>query len=192
MPLTSLANVKTQLDIPVLDTTQDTLLTRLILVASEAIEKYCGRHLAQVTLTEYYDGTRTPELIVDNWPVVVTGLYLDNEHAFGSETLVAASNYIVRDYIIKLYDGIWPRGVGNIKLVYQGGYASIPSDLEHGAIMFVELLFRKKNDRNLGRTSISKNGESVSYTFGIPDEIKFLIDPYRSVRFRNATQALGR
>lgn len=85
MALTTLADVKTFLQIPVSNTTQDTLLNMLIGDASSVITNYLrGRRLDQDTYTEFYSGNGTRFVILKQRPVFsVLNVWLDYNGYFG-------------------------------------------------------------------------------------------------------------
>src|SRR3990167_5083109 len=68
-----LTELKTMLDIPSADPTEDKKLLALIEQASSAIEDYLGRPgLAFKARTEYYRGSNTPRLTLRHRPVYTT------------------------------------------------------------------------------------------------------------------------
>ena len=180
--LTTVATCKTQLDIQSSDTSQDALLERFINSASEQVERYCGRKFALRSFVEVRDGTRSNEMLLENWPVVsVTSVHVDTSRAFGAESLLLASEYGVQaPNILRRHDAFWPRGSMVVRVEYTAGYATIPADLEDACVMLVEHRYRMKNDRRLGRTSSGKQGESISYTETWPQEVLDLLEPYRN------------
>jgi hypothetical protein len=82
-----------------------------------------------------------------------------------------------------LYSGMFPSGYHNIKIDYNAGYATIPSDLEEACLDYVEYTYNKSDDKSINKASISKAGESTSFITGIPDIIKETIEPYKRFEF---------
>lgn len=94
--LTSLDQIKTFLNIPSSDTTQDRQLSGLQIAAEALILSRLKRNLEPATYTEYYSGNSQKYLTLRNRPVTsVTAVYEDfqafdgsNPSAFGPATLL--------------------------------------------------------------------------------------------------------
>ncbi len=128
--LTSIDVFKQFIDKKSSNTTNDDVIAGMILQSSIRIENYCRRKLRARTFTDYYDGDNTPNLFVNQYPIIsVTSLYDDSERNWTSTDLKAAT-----DYIIKSDEGIialspyavkgtyFYCGIQNIKLTYYAGY----------------------------------------------------------------------
>lgn len=185
--LTTLANVKEQLDIA--DASQDSLLERLINTASQLIEKYTDRVLVQDTYTEFYFGRGSNQLMLRNYPAEKpTDLRIDNNAVFDVSAVIDTDDYDIDNGSMVSYVGSFPRASSrhNIKIVYLGGFATIPSDLEHASIELVEFLYERSSDRRIGVTSKSKRDETISFVQGIPEFIALMLDPYVRHEFPNS------
>jgi hypothetical protein len=133
--------------------------------------------LEQKTITEYISGTGKKELIVANKIKTLTSV---------TEDTIALTGYTFNDYyLFKADDVNWNEGYDNIIVVYTAGYTdvTVPDDLHYALLLLVEYFFKVNQDRRLGRTSVSKGGESVSFVNSIPDDIKLILDPYKKVTF---------
>lgn len=179
--LTTLDACKIQLDIPTSNTAQDALLERYINSASQQIERYCDRSFISESKTEFYDGTRSNELLLRRSPVSAVSLVaVDSERTFGSDTVLVASTYaVVGDVALRRHSGTWGKGSQNIKVTYTAGYSTIPADLEDACILLVEHRYRMRGDRRLGRSSQGKQGESISYIADWPQEVLSILENYR-------------
>jgi hypothetical protein len=103
----------------------------------------------------------------------------DGTWAFGTATKLDAADYNVDDAgWLMLRSGVFARGTRNIKVVYQGGYASVPSAIEEACLMLVEYFYMHRNDRRSGIKGKSKNGENISYIETIPKNILSMLDSY--------------
>lgn len=104
MALTSLAQVKAFLNIPVANITMDPWLTALMLAAELHIKNYLNRDLEQQTYTEYYSGTGTNILALRSFPVSsVVNVWLDFNGNFGQVAGAFASSTLLvvgRDYVL--------------------------------------------------------------------------------------------
>jgi len=183
--LTTIAACKLQLDIPTSDTSVDALLERYINSASEQIERYCCRKFKASSYTEIRDGSRSNEMLLKNYPVTaISGVYIDAARAFGVDTQLASTEYaIIEPNVLRRHSYSFGSVSQSIKIVYTSGYATIPADLEDACIMLVELRYAKKSDRSLGRNSTGKQGESISYTEGWPQEVTSILDGYKVLPF---------
>lgn len=155
---TSRSNVKTHLGLGSGDSSLDALIDLVIEAVDGIIDGFTGRgSLASAQATEYYDGPGSGKLILRRRPVTaVAGVWVDavGYHgqaagAFGSGTEWTAGVDFVNPrtdategnggMLVALRNpdfeggGIWPRGIGNIKVTYTAGYATIPSDLATAA-----------------------------------------------------------
>jgi hypothetical protein len=179
--LTSLANCHVQLDIPILDTTQDALLTRLIDSASQQIDNYCNRQFVSASYTQYFDGNRANEIILPRSPITtISSVSIDSGRVFGTDSLLPATDFgFVGTNILRRHSGNWGTGSQIIKVVYTAGYTVIPADVEDACILLVECRYRLKNERILGKSSQGKAGENVSFLNDWPVEALTLLEPYR-------------
>lgn len=153
MSITTVANCKAFRSIPAENQEHDDELERLISGVQAFLEQECQRSFEKATVTEYYNGgsvwsewgTSAPswrcKLMVDRPPIVsVTSIWDDPLRVYGSDTLIAASKYVVDDADAGLIvlDGMrFQGGLKNVKVTYVGGFETIPFDLEQAAIEMV-------------------------------------------------------
>jgi len=185
MALVTLELVKQHLEVPSTNVSQDAKLSLLIDVGSEHVELFCQRTFAEATYTRQYDGTSQSELVIDEFPVSsITSLHIDNGRDFDTTALVDVGDYeLISPNTLRLHSSRFPRGSLNVKVVYTAGYATIPSAVQYATLLIIEQLFRQNQDRRVGRNSVSKNGETVSYVHGWPEESKKLLAPYKRHEF---------
>lgn len=128
MPVAGLiarADVKTLWGIS--DTSQDAVIDLLIAQCSARIVLWVGHILEAATLTEYYQGTGTRDLVLRNWPVnSVTSVYEDmggewgqSANPFAAATLLTAgvdfalrldgSNGVAQSGILRKINGVWQK-----------------------------------------------------------------------------------
>lgn len=179
----------------------DSLLTAMISALGAAFARYCGYPPAtsggsptmeQVTHTRYQDGPGGRDLVLEVWPVgTITSIEDDPTEDFdGSTYLVAASDYgsAVRDAnrgLVKLKStathGAWGTSKGCIKAVFQGGFATVPEDLEHLAKMGVKNWHQLR--ANQGKASVSgEGGESFRDEEFLPLLVRRGLSPFRLPR----------
>lgn len=81
----------------------------------------------------------------------ITSIHDDPLRVYGASTLIDAAKYVIGDADagLILLDGLtFQQGLRNIKITYEGGFASIPADLEQAAIELVWAA-REKGANNL-------------------------------------------
>lgn len=211
MALTTKENIKLLLGIS--DTSKDALLDYLITQADVIIENYLDRKIEQATYTEFYSGSGTERLFLNNYPVTsITSIHLDNRGYFGDGPDSFAADTLLTegsDYVLNKDDasetavsrsgevfrikGIWDRphirkrgqlcsapasGKGNIKVVYVGGFAVVPKDLEHCANRVVVSIY---NSRTLSSVIASESFEDYSYNLAGTEEAARALDSSHSV-----------
>lgn len=185
--LTTLANAKEFLKVPVSETADDAILNRIISAADAFVKNYCRRVIEAADLTEYHSTKKGQVvLMLDEYPVnSVTSLHDDTERVYGTDTLIATTDYIVdkAEGIIRL-DGIYfYAGLQNVQVVYNAGYSTVPADLEQAALELVAQKYHAYDKIRQGIESRSFDGESVRFFLGeMLKETKAVLDRYRKMR----------
>lgn len=179
--LTTLAHVREFLDLEDSFTDRDTLIENLISRVSDNIEKECGRTFHATDLTEYYDGQRLGILLTKNFPInSVTALYDDPDREYGADSLLDSDDYTIysEEGMIKL-DGLWfCGGHNNVKIQYNAGYSTIPTDLESACIKLVAVDY-------LSATTAVNDKEASAFREKLDtwkDEAEKIINKYRRIR----------
>ena len=192
--LTTVAHVKNYLDISGSD--DDTVLGQLVDRATKAIESYCKRTFSSASYTEYHDGKGASALILKHRPVTaVTSVHDDADRVFGADSLIASTDYIVREAegIIEWLtsSSTFPSTAAyfydyqlNVKVIYTAGYSTIPDDLEQACIMLAALLYHRGKQGADGIKQEAQSGAySVTYVQGLmTPEIKELLMAYREYK----------
>lgn len=172
----------------------DKLLNMLIPMVSQTIESYCDRSFDATDYTEYYDGEGSAHLYVDNWPInSVSALYNDTTRQFTTSSLIEDVNYVIyanegRITLIGSYlagssmmDNAFTSGLQNIKIIYNAGYVAIPYDLRLIAGEVLAKKWKTYQDKRIGYSSISTQGESFVMTVSdlLPEHLRILNARYR-------------
>jgi hypothetical protein len=182
--LVPLDRLKTYLEIAATDTGQDVLLQDLNKRLSAWVEQYCDRRFAKATYTEQQDGDGTDVVVVTHWPMIsVASLYDDPDRVFGAGTLIAPADYVIyKDEGRIQLDGLtFSRGLQNVKVTYDAGYAEIPPDLQQAVCELIADRFRHKEHQGL--RSLSIGAYSVGFTEAeLPEEVRAILDSYRRIR----------
>lgn len=187
--LVDLNSAKLFVKIPTSVTSQDSLMEGFINEASDLIEKYCNRKFRQKTITEVYDGGRTSEILLHQWPVTnVVNLWEDSEKLFPTETLIDPSDYrIVTDQdqegiSIEKLSGVFARGKGTVKVEYTFGYndfSDVPSGLALACKRLIGYYFKQQQNEDFTETNKSKGDENVTLIDGIPLAVTNILDNYK-------------
>jgi len=140
--LTTLANLREYLKKDTADTTDDTLLQNIITRVSAEIEKRCNRSFHAATFTEYQKGNGTNRTYLKNWPInSVTSIHIDDDREWTADMAVDAADIIISNQnpgMIILDSGETFRKtvdqIENVRIIYNAGYSTIPTDLEQACI----------------------------------------------------------
>ena len=187
--LTTLERAKEQCQIPDAETEIDNIMTRFINEASQRIENMTKRKLKSRTFTEYQDGSGNSRILTRQWPVIsVAEVWLDSSSEFTDAAKMVDSSYY---HIDQQNEGLvmrggcrkFTRGIRNVKLVYDAGYATIPADLEGACLWMIEFLYEARSDERIGTSTKSKGDENVSFLQDVPEFIKDTIDKYTRFEF---------
>ncbi len=179
---TTLADTKLWLGVT--SSTDDTLLTNLIVAASAFIETWVSRTLGQATYTaETYDGPGGVRLALRNYPVLsISALSIDGI-SIPQSTSPAANGWVLSSskagVVLRGYT--FSEGVENVLVTYSAGYATTPPDVAQACKELVGLRY-KERDR-IGFVSKAISGEVVTYSQkDMSEGIKTLLNSYREVR----------
>ena len=185
--LITLAEAKAHLDIPDAETSEDDVLNRLIAEASAAIESYIDRKVIKQTYTEYQDGRNSNRILLRHYPAdKPTEVRIDYQSEFtDADTLLETDEYEV-DQVgneLLLLHRIWPKGVRNIKVVYEAGLAvdiaSVPSDISGACLWVTEWFYELRKNRRLLNKSVGKNNETTRYRDDWPEWLHRQLDKYK-------------
>lgn len=130
---------------------QDTILTLLINMVTEHIEKRCGRRFADTTYTEEeYDGNAVKTLQLKNFPVTVTQAFkLEKNGAYDNsddwEEVDSDEYWVDNDTGIITKTTPFNKGTKNWRVTYSGSYLIIPYDLQFLAMNLIAEAFNKKS-----------------------------------------------
>ena len=153
----------TGLDIDTTVDNIDDMLERLITSKTEAITKYIGfNQILAADYTEYQDGDGTNILFPYNTPInSITTIHDSIEWTYDADDLIDSDYYKLVDkrrIVMKNY--VFNKGVHNIKVVYNAGFADIPVDLTQ---VCIEETVRAYNERlNIGISSRTDNKGGVT------------------------------
>ncbi len=141
MALTTYQRLKSLLAIKPDDTNHDAVMAEIIERVSAEIVGRCRRTFEFASgITEYFDGDGVSSVVVlSRSPnVAVTSLYDDTNRTYASSSLIQPADYVVdgNTGVITLNGFFFARSLQNIKVIYDGGYKTIPQDLERAALIY--------------------------------------------------------
>ena len=191
--LTTLEAAKLEMNI--IGTAEDALLSRLIERASAIAASWCNRVFARETVEETFDLSRPSDALhLSRWPVITPevatmGCVEVEEWEAGAEDGICqrlvndkpvpwpATRIVVRytaGYVLP----------GETDDLTPAGYYRLPADVEAGCLALVRRLYHGR-DRDPGIRSVNYGSDSVTYgTFGrldgegMPGEVVNLLSPY--------------
>ena len=179
--LCSRAEFKLFIGINVADEELNTQLEEYINGASWLLKEETKRFLKAQDITEYHDGTGSNLIILRHRPVnSVTTLHSDSARSFGSTTLIDEDDYQVYTnggYIVVTNAGL-DVGARVIKVVYNGGYSTIPYDLKMACIELAAYWYEKYKSHRVGLKSVSNDAGSDTYIEDMPGAVKQAIARY--------------
>ncbi len=141
-------------------TAEDTLIESLILQAGGMIARFCAYPPASAgaeptmestSYVRYYDGPGGRMLSLDVRPVTaVASIYDDVDLTWGADTLIASSNYAIRDgttgrVLLTAASGEgFSTGEHAIKATFIAGYTTVPDSLKRAARELVKALWTNR------------------------------------------------
>lgn len=162
------------------------LIGKLITAISDRIEKITGRTFSETSYTEYYDGTGTNEIVLNQFPIIsLTSINYVNTDDTSSTSIDTNSVHINYDKGILLYrGGIFSAGKRNLLITYTAGYADIPYDLELIAIeLTVDAYNRSKKDNNIKSEKIGDYSYVLSSNSVFNNDIINKLSRYQDINF---------
>ena len=206
MSLDTLANVKTRLALT--SNADDALLVLFMNSADKWVSNHCGRDFGGGTYTEYHPGG-SEYLHLKNYPVQsVTSVKVDPAHAFGADTVVSPSSYVVhsergviqslvgpfvpleeRQGLVNRVVRNWTRGPRVIQVVYTVAAGTVDADVLEAYAQLVGHWYRRcKTQAGLGFINLTGQrvgGLESSYRaeqiagLPIPPDVLLLLAPHR-------------
>lgn len=181
---------KTYLKIPLAETSQDSLVEFFINASSEMIERETDRKLKAQSIVDTIHGRSSNIVLLSQWPVnSITELRIDNSSIFvDANTLIDASEYRIGDdnNSLVLLNRVFTKGYNNVRVTFNGGYSTLPSDLEHACLWMVFYYHKMRIAEDIGRSSKSKGDESFSMLQEAPADVKNVIQRYKRNEFAAA------
>lgn len=142
----------------------DAAFAALIGRCTKEIQSRLQRVGFQGTYTEYFDGAGSPQIRPIERPIVsVTSLHESLDQVWDSTTEIAAADYTVdlKAARVEKRAGVpFYGGFQGIRLVYVGGWATVPADVEQACIELVLMKFEAKQNLITSSTSLGDGSQS--------------------------------
>ena len=162
--LVSLGDMKEYLRIT--DTTDDGAIGMFLNMVRDLFDDYTGRKLKAEDCEEIQNGTDRDNIHVNNYPInTVVGslqVFIDLDRNFGADSLVDTNDLSIdSENGIIYYDSWFPMGRQNVKIIYNGGFSSVPYDLQVATMETVAHLWKRREEKRWGVSSINQGGTNV-------------------------------
>lgn len=186
--LTTLADVKAWLQTgqSAFPATDDALLTRLITAASQYIQTWLNRRIAQADYLEVRDGDGGQRLQFACFPVsAVLSLSIDGlaipPAPPPSPSIGSTAGYVFSPTQLAVRGYVFSRRVQNVVVTYTAGFPATPPELAQACIELVALRYRERT--RVGEVSKAlAGGETVTYAQkDMSGAIATVLQQYRTV-----------
>lgn len=158
----------------------DPLLATMIQATSAAIESYINRTILAADYTEVRDGTGTGTIVLANTPIISVASIGIGSPPATRVALTANTDYILGRNTIRLLGGVFPRGVANVAIAYNGGYATVPLDIADCCAKWTALRYRQLE--RIGQNSKTMANETVTFdTDAMPKDVALILSDYKRV-----------
>jgi len=156
-PFATLAAAKEFLGVA--DASADARLTSLLATASVALENYCGRPIAQRTVTEILDPEEVVSvLVLSRFPVIsLTSVAFDDVAQTPADFRLSRGSGTLRRV-----DG-QPFTAEKLTIVYEAGYAAIPPPVAEACSRYAASLYNSKAQRLAVAAEAVPDLASVTY-----------------------------
>ena len=171
-------------------TGRDTIIAALIPAAQSFIEEYCRRVFEKAQVTEYHHGG-ADRLFLKRFPIADTPapvVYEDQDRVYSVDDIVDSEDYFIdNDNGIIFFDWSLQSGRGAIKIIYTGGYDTIPQAVRQACVELVAKKVKTGGSGDIGVISRGMPG-GTTVTFNVNEllpETKEALDLF--VRENSAT-----
>jgi len=163
--IVALADVKTYLNIPSNDTTENDFITGLINKVQSEIETYCNQPIIHSNITEVYDknsfNIARNAIVLSYFPINSISLLRYKETPTSEWIEISNTEYLI--YKIGYIYHIALKSNLNINYLYEAtfnvGYTNIPNDIEQVAIEMTVMKFKDsgRSEGNLDKLDTNRN-----------------------------------
>jgi hypothetical protein len=182
--LVTLYDVKKYLGGSTSSTANNYRLNSIIDEVSWRFNSETKRLLKSRSLTEYYDGDNSFVLLANQYPITSVStsidIRVDVDRSYSTSDKISSTAIVIysTEGKIVLTDDVFEYGSKSVKVVYTGGYTTIPHDLAGAAKEMIRLKFNKETKNRVGVRSESVSGGSITYENDLPWSVKRVLDLY--------------
>lgn len=178
--LATLADLKTYLGVT--DNSEDAVLTVFLNRAIAQAKNVIGRDIEKPgsDYVEELDGHGENVIHVRNYPIISVA----SVEYFGGIDWIPfdPAFYSVKKKTGQIrfpYSQV-PRGFGNIRVTYLGGYDPVPADLSEAVVRIAASVYNRRNSDGIKREKIE--GAEIEYSSeAVPQDALSVIESYRSI-----------
>lgn len=183
--LISLSDLKAYLNIT--DSSQDSLLTSAIEQASSFIDSYTNRKLEAQDYSLRLDWHGEDEFIFPQYPVNTLTSFQYNSWTIGTPVW---EDYNKDKYYLDNDTGVFSltfrihKGIKNIRVICNAGYATIPEDLQRACIQIATYYYSQAGKTTSQVKKEQVDGASIEYDTtigGIEQDTYAIINKYKNV-----------
>lgn len=151
----------------------------LINQASTLCESKTGRVLAAQDVTVVLDGPGGDTLMLPEYPInSITSVHLDSTRTWGAEAEI--TDHYVDPVLGVLYrDTGWGKVRQSIRVVFNGGYATVPEDLKEACLEIVLWLSPRQKSAGVGLRGAKVDGQDIEYEITMPLNAQQILSTYR-------------
>jgi len=152
----------------------------LITAYSQWVRSYTARDFSITSYARRFDGRNTDRLMLPQTPVVSVSSVAVGISVITAQPDFGQVGFWFDDDSVMLEGHRFERGVGNVAIEWEAGYATIPVDIAQAVNELVGLRYALRDKQ--GWASKSLAGETVSLiTKDMPDSVKAVLNSYRRV-----------
>lgn len=182
--LTTLANLKEQIGMT--GTGNDAFLTNLIARASAFIKTVTHRCIEATSLTEYHDGPGDDRIRLRDWPVIsVASVHESADQVWDSTTLIPSTDYLLDarlGRIIRKSGVIFARHPLSVRVIYTGGYATVPADIEMACLELCVAKWRRRSNEGVQSKNLPDGSIVMFSASDISADLRRLLAPHMNYR----------
>lgn len=179
--LTTLANLEAWLKLQP-GNADEALLARLITAASAFAQgpEGANRQFGLANYSETKDGNGNSRMPFGNPPVAAVSSVIISGQPIPAGDAFQTPGYYYTPTRLMLNGYRFDRGLGNIQIAYQAGWASVPADVEQAVIEIAAYAYRERD--RLGLSSQAQAGETTAYVIkDAPPRAASTLKGYRRV-----------
>lgn len=150
--------------------------------ASDYVESVTNRIFNKRTVTEILDWHSELDIVLENYPIISVSSVSFNVWEYNAPVweIVDGKDWVFSPKTgILSFDYSVPRGLQNIKVVYESGYTVIPADLKLATLAIAAMYYNQRSSNGISEETVW--WDKLVFTNGIPWDILSIIAKYTNV-----------